>query len=66
MRDFHNVVNPAEARILNDISTGTCPIPPGRCPVPQCLASVEHVRKHIMRFHKELSSGAKKRHINRA
>lgn len=65
LRDFHSVVNTAEARILNDISTGTCPIPPGQCPVQLCTARVKHVRKHFMRSHKALSSAAKKRHIIR-
>ncbi|CAK6983381.1 hypothetical protein D5F01_LYC04307 [Scomber scombrus] len=53
LRERHAVVNKKERAILNNLTTGRLPLPPGPCPIPNCIPYLRNVERHLV-THKDL------------
>ncbi|KAF7225468.1 actin cytoskeleton-regulatory complex protein PAN1-like, partial [Nothobranchius furzeri] len=59
LKEFHKVENIHERNILNKLAMGRTVIPPGPCPIVNCIPHLLHVEKHVDN-HLELTARRKR------
>nr|XP_054590356.1 uncharacterized protein LOC129154591 [Nothobranchius furzeri] len=64
IREFHIVANEKERDILNKYAADRIVVPPGPCPMPNCLSYIANVEKH-MKAHRDLSGKAIAKKVRR-